>query len=258
MHKKLNLARPKLYTEKIQKLKLKNTDPVFSKMVDKYQCRQIVEKEIGNDFLIPILGVWDHADDIDLAALPDKFVLKTTHDSGSVIICQDKNNFEFDQIKKKLNKKLKTNYFYKSREYPYKNAIPRIMAEQYMHDENQYQLDDYKFFCFDGEPKFVHITQNTRNNKNSVYFNTDFEPLPFSTNDLLHDPGLIRKPLLFENMLSVAAKLSKGIKHVRIDLYYINNKIYFGEYTFHNSGGIIHFNPEVWDGIIGQYLTLGE
>jgi len=256
MHKKLNWKAPKLYTEKIQILKLENRDPLFSNMVDKFQCRQIIANLLGEKYLIPILGVWDNVDEIDFSNLPEQFVLKATHDSGSVLICKNKSNFDIKLAKKKLQKALKTNYFYKSREYPYKNAIPRIIAEKYLFDETQEELIDYKFFCFNGIPVFLQITSNYNGIKNVVYYDMNFQVLPFTTGSPMSNPTIIRRPESFTTMKCIAEKLARGIKHIRIDLYYVNQQIYFGEFTFHNSGGIIHFNPPEWDKKIGDLLKI--
>lgn len=256
MHQKLNLENPILYTEKIQWLKLKNTKPLFSKMVDKFESREIVSEKIGINYLIPLIGVWNSINEINFDELPDKFVLKTTHDSGSYIVCRNKSQLNYNEVKKKLSKALKRNYFYRSREYPYKHATPRIIAEKYMYDETQLELNDYKFYCFHGVPKFVQITTGKGKTKNSVYYDMDFKPLPFTTSNWENSPEKIRRPEKFQEMIDVSRKLSNGLTHIRIDLYYINNRIYFGEYTFHSSGGIIRFNPPEWNRIIGNWVML--
>lgn len=254
MHESLDLKNPKTYTQKIQWLKLHNIDPLFSRMVDKYQVREIIKEKLGESFLIPLYGAWNSFDEINFKKLPDQFVLKTTHDSGTVIICRDKKNFDNANARKKLTKSLNTNYFYKSREYPYKNAIPRIIAEQYMHDETQEELTDYKFFCFHGEPRILQITANFDGEKAVGYFDMDFYPMPFCTGQLKEDPKLFQKPGDFERMIKIAKKLSKNIVHVRIDLYYINGRIYFGEYTFHHNGGIVRFSQSEWNVIVGDMI----
>ncbi len=254
MHEKLDFKHPKTYTQKIQWLKLKNTNPLYSKMVDKYQVREIIKKELGEEYLIPLLGVWNSFAEINFEKLPEQFVLKTTHDSGTVIICKHKASFDKAYARKKLTRALKINYFYKSREYPYKNAIPRIIAEVYMHDENQTELTDYKFFCFNGEPRILQITANKGNEKMVCYFDMNFNPMPFYTGQSKADPGLFKKPFNFEKMVRLARQLSQNILHVRIDLYYINEKIYFGEFTFHHNGGIVKFSPPEWAEIIGDMI----
>lgn len=256
MKEQLDLKNPKTYSQKIQWLKLHNTNPLYSRMVDKYQVREIIKEKLGEEYLIPLLGVWNSFDEINFATLPEKFVLKTTHDSGTVIICTDKDKFDLISAKQKITKALQRNYFYKSREYPYKNAVPRIIAEQYMHDENQTELTDYKFFCFQGVPAFLQITANKGVDKAVGYFDMDFNPMPFHTGQILPNPHGLQKPDDFEKMIEIAKQLSKDIIHVRIDLYYINNRIYFGEYTFHNNGGIVRFSPAEWNGMVGDMIEL--
>ncbi len=258
MHEKLDLNPPKTYTQKIQWLKLHNTNPQYSKMVDKYEVREIIKKELGGEYLIPLLGVWNQFDEIDFEKLPNEFVLKTTHDSGNVIVCKNKASFDQKAARKKLTRALKTNYFYKSREYPYKNAIPRIIAEKYMRDETQAELTDYKFFCFHGEPKILQITQNRNGKKEVGYFDMEFQPMPFYTGNLKPDYSQFCKSPCFEKMVEIAEKLSRGLVHVRIDLYCINDRVYFGEYTFHNAGGIVRFSPEEWNLVIGSMFHISK
>jgi hypothetical protein len=255
MHERLDLKNPKTYTQKIQWLKLNNTDPAFSRMVDKYQVREIIREKLGEEYLIPLLGVWHSFDEIDFDKLPEQFVLKTTHDSGTIIICKDKVSLDRAYAKKGLTKALRANYFYKSREYPYKNAIPRIIAETYMCDEKQTALTDYKFFCFNGKPEFVQITVNNDGIKNSGYYNMSFETIPFNTGNALPQIAM-PKPQNFDEMIKISELLSQDLLHIRIDLYNVNTKIYFGEFTFHNAGGIIHFDPPEWNKIIGDKLQI--
>ena len=156
----LDLKNPKTYNEKLQWLKLYDRNPLYTTLVDKYEVKNYITEKIGYDYVIPTLGVWDKFDDIDFDALPNEFVLKTTHDSGGVVICKDKKVFNFKKAKQKIEKSLKTNYFYVHREWPYKNVKHRIIAEQYMVDESGYELKDYKFFCFDGKVKALFIAKD--------------------------------------------------------------------------------------------------
>lgn len=255
MSKWLNLDNPKTYTEKLQKLKLLNKGQDFSDKVDKFEVRKIVEAKIGGDYLIPIIGSWDTFDDIDFSKLPNQFVLKTTHDSGTVIICTDKSKLDHNATKIKLTKALQRNYFYLSREYPYKYARPRIICEEYMFDEQQKELDDYKFFCFHGEPKFVEITTGKGQHKQRGYYNLDLEPMPFTLGNLVNSP-LSETVDCFSEMLILVKQLAKDLKHVRIDLYVVNSKVYFGEYTFHHSGGVFEVHPPEWDLELGRMIAL--
>ena len=256
MGKPLNLDKPKTFTEKIQWLKLHNTDTLYSKMVDKYQVREIVAAKIGERYLIPLLGVYNSFDEIDFNLLPEKFVLKTTHDSGNVVVCSDKKDINLNSAKIKLTKALKVNYFYCSRDYPYKNAIPRIVAESFIEtDTPQLGLLDFKFFCFYGEPKCVLVVSGRGDDTRNNFFNLEFKPFEVK-GGFLPSNYEIQKPDNFEEMIKIAQELSKGLIHVRIDLYNILGKIYFGEYTFHHNGGLTKFEDENEDVRWGDMLQI--
>ena len=165
MGKKLNLKNPQTFNEKLQWLKLYDRKPIYTTMVDKYEVKQFVANIIGEEYIIPTLGVWNSFDDIDFDSLPDRFVLKTTHDSGGVVICSDKRKLDLDTARKKLTKSLKNNFYYQGREWPYKNVKPRIIAEKYVIDDITGELRDYKFFCFDGDPKFMFIATERQDSR---------------------------------------------------------------------------------------------
>ena len=256
--KKLNLDNPVTYNEKLQWLKLYDRNPTYTQMVDKYEVKNYVANIIGEDRVIPTLGVWDKFEDIDFDKLPNEFVLKCTHDSGGVVICKDKANFDVKKAKKKLKKSLRKNYFYKNREWPYKDVKPRIIAEKYMVDESGYELKDYKFFCFDGEVKYLFIAKD-RDNPNEEtkfdFFDENFNHLPITNGHPNSEPPYF-KPDGFEEMKELASKLSKGIPQLRVDFYNINGKIYFGELTFYHWSGFVPFNPPEWDKIFGDNIKL--
>lgn len=254
MKEYLNLKSPRTYTQKIQWLKLHNKSKMCSDLVDKYTVKCIVSQLIGEKHIIPLIGVWEKFEDINFDVLPEQFVLKTTHDSGNVVICKNKKDIDFELLKLRFNKALKMNYFYKSREYPYKNVVPRLIAEEYMIDKNNSELIDYKFFCFHGEPKFLQISKKINDVRRVSYYDLEFNLLQFTTDG--YNSYMFEKPMLFDEMKTIASVLSKNIIHVRIDLYVINNQVYFGEYTFHNNGGIIHFNPKDWNKRIGDFINL--
>jgi hypothetical protein len=188
--------------------------------------------------------------------LPEKFVLKTTHDSGGVVIIKDKSKFDKKHTEKIINKSLQTNFFNLSREYPYKNIEPRIIAEEYISNENGGELKDYKFFCFNGEPKLLFIASNRNIDTRFDFFDTDFNHLDIKKNGYINAEMIIHKPQNFENMIEISRKLSQNIPHVRIDLYNVNGKIFFGEYTFFHWGGTVPFEPKEWDKILGDYISL--
>ncbi len=253
MKRLLNLKNPITYTEKIQWLKLHNTDSLYSMLVDKYAVKDYIKKKLGEQYVIPLLGVWDDYNEIEFDALPDRFVLKTNHDSGTVIVCPDKSKLDHDIARMKLNKALSSNYFYKSREYPYKNIKPHIIAEEYIYESEQLELTDYKIFCFHGEPLYLYITSSKAGQKYVNYFDIQFQSLSLSTGFPSNPHGL-EQPKNFDRMIEIARLLSHNIIHVRIDMYNINGKIYFGEFTFHNSGGIIKFDPPYWDEAWGELI----
>lgn len=254
----LNLDNPQTYNEKLQWLKLYDRRPTYTQMVDKVEVKKYVANVIGAEHIIPTLAVYDRADDIDFDELPNQFVLKCTHDSGGIVICSDKSKLNKEITIKTLKKGLKKNYFYRNREWPYKNVKPRIIAEQYMTDDENGGLKDYKFFCFGGEPKYMFIATDrfTIGEETKFdFYDMDFNHLPF-TNGHPNATKYIEKPSGFEKMKSLAAKLSKNIPHVRVDFYDINGKIYFGEMTFFHWSGMMPFDPIEWDYKFGQPIIL--
>lgn len=258
MGKKLDLKNPQSYNEKLQWLKLYDRKPEYTMMVDKQAVKVYVANLIGEEYIIPTLGVWDNADEIDFSKLPNQFVLKCTHDSGGLVICTDKSKLNIAQAKSKLNGCLNHNFFWGQREWPYKDVKPRIIAEKYMVDESGTELKDYKFFCFDGEPKAMFIATDRSNPNEETkfdFFDMDFNHLPF-TNGHPNSTKEIKKPDGFDEMKVLVAKLSKGMPHVRVDLYNINGKLYFGELTFSHWSGLVPFVPEEWDYTFGSWINL--
>lgn len=257
MQKKLNLEKPETYNEKLQWLKLYDRCSEYTQMVDKAEAKKVVEKLIGEEYVIPTIGVWDNFDDIDFEELPNQFVLKTTHGSGGVIVCKDKTKLNFTEARKIIDASFKCNYFVYGREWPYKNLKPRIIAEKLMIDESGTELKDYKFFCFDGEPKVMFIASDRPHDTRFDFFDMNFKHLPF-TNGHENASKQLNKPQNFDLMIELAKKLSQNIPHVRIDLYNINGEIYFGEFTFFHWGGMVPFVPEEWDYKLGSWITLPE
>lgn len=252
----LHLKNPKRFNEKLQWLKLNCKREEYSKMVDKYEVKKVVASMIGEQYIIPTYGVWERFEDIDFNSLPEKFVLKCTHDSGGLVICNDKNNFDIISAKKKIEKSLKRNYFLAHREYPYKNVVPRIIAEKYMTDESGWQLKDYKIFCFNGEPKFIEVDYDRYVNHKLNVYDLDWNFVNFymtSPNDI---NVKIEKPQKFSEMINLAKILAKDTIFVRVDFYSINDKLYFGELTYHPGSGAIDFHPDKYDLILGDMLKL--
>lgn len=257
MGRELNLEHPLTYTEKLQWLKLYDHRPEYTTMVDKYAVKEYIADKIGQEYVVPLLGVWDKTEDIDFDSLPDQFVLKTTHDSGGIVVCKDKSRLDIPAARKKLSYFLKRNYYDHNREWPYKNVPHRIIAEKYMEDSRQGELRDYKFFTFGGVPKVLYIAQGRGRGGETVadFFDMEFNHLPFTID---HDiaPVLPEKPINFERMQELAAKLSAGTPQLRVDFYEVDGKVYFGEMTFFHCSGLEAFHPEQWDRIFGDWVTL--
>lgn len=249
-----NLETPKTYNEKINWLKLNVKNPLYTKLVDKYEVKSYVGNIIGSQYIIPTLQVYEDVDSIDFDALPEQFVLKCTHDSEGLVICKDKTSLNIDKAKKKLRRALKQNFFYIGREYPYKNVKPRIIAEPYLEDNIYNELRDYKFFCFDGEPKFMLVISNRMNDAKIDYFDLNFKHLD-TRQKYENADQKIEKPINFDKMIELSRTLSKKLGHVRVDFYEVNGKIYFGELTFYHFSGFMPFEPAKWDEIFGEYFN---
>ena len=255
--KKLDMNHPQTFNEKIQWLKLYCRKSEYTKMVDKQGAKEIVEEILGEEYIIPTLGVWDKSDDINFDQLPNQFVLKCTHDSGGLVICSDKNKLDILKAKRKLNSCLKHNFYWGQREWAYKDVKPRIIAEKYMVDESGTELKDYKFFCFNGEVKMFKIDFDRYIEHHANYYDRNCKLLPFG--EASFPPLSDRKltiPVNIKEMILIAEKLSQGIKFIRIDLYNINGKIYFGEYTFFPASGFGKWIPEEYDKVIGAWISL--
>lgn len=254
----VDFKNPKTYNEKLQWLKIYNRDPLYNTFVDKYLVKEYVAKKIGEQYIIPLLGKWNSFDEIDFDKLPDQFVLKCNHDCGGIVICRDKSSFDKVAAKKKLEEHLKDNYYWQHREWPYKDVKPCIFAEKYMVDESGYELKDYKWFCFDGEPKALYIAQDRENENEDTkfdFYDMAFNHLPIK-NGHPNANAIKEKPEGFEEMCKLAQVLSKGIPHVRVDFYNINGKIYFGELTLFHMSGFVKFEPKEWDKIFGDWIKL--
>ena len=258
MKKELDLYNPKTFNEKLQWLKLYDRNPEYTKMVDKYDVKEYVSKIIGEEYVIPTIGVYEKFDNIDFAKLPNQFVMKCTHDSGGIIICKDKKKLDINLARKKINKSLRNNYYYKHREWPYKNVKPRIIIEKYLDDGKNSQLNDYKIMCFNGKAKCSFVCSE-RDNKDLglavTFFDLDWNRMPFERHYRSSDK-VILKPKNYNKMIELSEKLSENIPFVRVDWYEINGKLYFGELTFFPGAGFEEFTPEEWDYKIGDMLEL--
>lgn len=256
--KELDLDNPTTYTEKLQWLKLYDRNPLYTTLVDKVKVKLWASNRIGSDYIIPTLGIWEDFDAIDFDALPNRFVLKTTHDSGGVVVCKDKAAFNFDNAKMKLERSLNNNFYYAKREWPYKNVPPRILAEEYKEDSSG-ALKDYKFFCFDGEPKFMFIASDRFGDTETKFdfFDMNFVSIPVKNGHPNSDVP-VAKPVLFDQMCELARCLASGLPHVRVDFYEANGKIYFGEMTLYHWSGFVAFDPVEYDYIFGALINLPD
>lgn len=257
MNKKLNLEHPFTFNEKLQWLKLYDRNPEYTNMVDKYEAKKYVANIIGEEYIIPTLGVWDKFEDIDFEKLPNQFVLKPTHTSGNVFICKDKNNIDYRKLKIEVSKWMKRRYYYIHREWPYKYIKPRIIAEKYMGTNEQKELIDYKFFCFNGNPKVILVCSErfSADNMCETWFDENWNFLDIiESNHRVNKK--IKKPINFSQMMEFSKKLSRDIPFIRVDFYEINGKIYFGELTFFPAAGFEKFEPEEWDKKLGNMLEL--
>lgn len=239
MGKKLNLERPETYNEKLQWMKLYNRDPKYTMLVDKEAVKAEVEKKVGSKYIIPTLGVWERFEDIDFSKLPERFVLKCTHDSGGLVICKDKATLDLVSARKKIEHCMKRNYYLNTREWPYKNVPRKIIAEQYISCADGAIPLDYKFYCFSGKIDSVMVCVGREfGHPTFFYYDLDWNRKKYQKPGI--EPSLdesIPRPENFAEMIEVVQKLAKGYPEVRIDLYNIDGKIYFGEYTFFNQSG---------------------
>lgn len=264
MKKSLDFRNPQTFNEKMQWLKVNNRRDIYTTLVDKYSVRAYIKNMIGEKYLIPLLGeVWNRVEDIDFDSLPNQFVLKTTHDSGGVVICTDKSKFDRDKAIKKLKLSLGHDYYGESREWPYKNVKKRIIAETFMKDTENEELKDFKFYCFNGVPTYCHVIGSRQTNETMDFYDMEWNLMPFTKmknmfEEFPHDTSNTTPPDKLKEMMSIAKKLSKGFPFVRIDLYQINNKVYFGEITFFPNSGFGKFSPESWDSKIGEQINLSQ
>lgn len=258
MGKRLNLNNPQTFNEKIQWLKLYDRKPIYTDMVDKILAKDYVARIIGNEHIIPTLAVFDNPDQIDFDKLPNQFVLKCNHGCGDMCICSDKTKLDYEKVRESLREGMNHDYYMQWREWPYKNVKRRIICEKFMVDESGYELKDYKFFCFNGKPEYLFIASDRQVKGEETkfdFFDMDFNHMPF-TNGHPNNPKGVKKPAGFEKMKELAAKLSAGIPHVRVDFYDINGQIYFGELTLSHWSGMVPFEPEEWDKKFGDLLIL--
>lgn len=258
MGKTINWKHPETLNEKIQWLKVYDRKPEYTQMADKCEAKKYVAAQIGEEHIIPTLGVWENFDQIDFSLLPDKFVLKCTHDSGGLVVCRDKSQLDIEMARKVMTASLKNNYFYYGREWPYKNIKPRIIAEKYMEQIDGTGLVDYKFYCFEGKPQYLYVSKNMDDHRLATvtFVDMNWNMMPVERTDYKSDKEMPLRPSRFDEMRKIAEKLSQGHKFLRVDLYQINGEVFFSELTFHPASGYMGVIPSEYDKIMGQYIKI--
>lgn len=248
-----NFNRPQTFNEKLNWLKLYGRRDVYTTMADKYEVKEFVAKKIGEEYVVENYLVVDHWDAIDFKKLPNQFVIKGTHDSGGAFVCRDKESFDFEAVRQQVEKNLKRNYFYPNREWPYKNIKPRIIIDRFLDDQTGKELRDYKFWCFNGKPVYMYCTIKGDNVYENFY-DMEFNPVMINHGFPRHTPEF-EKPSQFELMKELAEKLSKDVPFVRVDFFQVDERVFFGEFTFYDWAGLRPFERD-WDFRLGQLLKL--
>lgn len=257
--KKMNWNHPKGYCEKLNWLKINDRNPLYTQLVDKIEVKKYVANVIGEEYVIPTIAVYNSASEINWDELPQKFAIKCNHDSGSCIVCQDKEKLNKKDVDSWLHYKLNKNWFKQAREWAYKDVNRRILVEELMKDPSG-DIKDYKFFCFDGEVKALYIVNNRQNqdiNTTSDFFDADFNWIPVKCH-FDNSSVLPERPLNFELMKNLCSKLSKGFPQVRIDFYEASGKVYFGEFTFYTFGAENPLCPEQYELLFGSWINLNK
>lgn len=262
-HKFINFKNPISFNEKLQWLKIYDRKPEYTTMVDKHLAKEYVASKIGREYIIPTLGVWEKAEDIDFDALPNQFVLKCNNDSGGIVICKDKSKLNKEEAIRLLSSRLNNNGFWYGREWPYKNVKPYILAEKYMEDmttgeKHKDGLTDYKVHVFNGRPRFILVCKDRygKNGMTETFFTDHWEKMNMRRTNQSDSLELIPKPAELEQMLNLATVLADNMPFLRVDFYVVNHKLYFGELTFYPASGFKAFEPQIWDRQLGDYLTL--
>jgi hypothetical protein len=254
--RELQLDNPHRYNDKLQWLKLYWRDPLAAKCADKYEVRQYVAEKIGNKYLNELYGVYKSVNEINLDELPKSFVLKATHGSGFNIICKDKNMMNWSKEFRRMRRWLKRNYYWKSREWVYRDIEPRIVCEKYLQEKAAADLRDYKIFCFGGEPKLIQVDYDRFKNHRRNLYDLEWNLLDVEIKYPRDDSIIINRPANLELLLDLSGKLSQGFPHVRVDFYLVNGQIFFGELTFFHASGRGKFRPEEFELVMGEWLNL--
>ncbi len=257
--KKLELEHPVEFNQKLQWMKLYYRNPLLTTLVDKAEAKKYVAERIGEEYIIPTYGVWNSFDEIDFDQLPEQFVLKGTHDSKSVVVCRDKSKLDWKKAKKTIDASLSKNYYEKYREWAYKDVPPRVIAEKFMQDDSGEELSDYKVMCFGGEPKIIQVHHGRFSYHTQDIYDQDWNKMDIDQGATMPtSPEEMPKPAFLEEMLRLSRTLAEGFPEVRVDWYYAENHLYFGEMTFYDAAGWDDFRPDIWNKIIGDWIVLPE
>ncbi len=258
--KKCNLDNPKTFQEKLQWIKLNDRKEIYHQMVDKVEVKKFISERVGEEYVIPTIGVYDRFGDIDFDSLPNEFIIKNTHDSGSYCICTDKSKFDIEAAKKKLDARKDIDYYIYHREYPYKGLKRRIIIEPLLHDDKSPFLTDYKFFTFNGEPKCFYTTSDrgSATGLKEDFFDCQGNLIELNQKGYENNPKTPALPLNLKSMVEFSRILAKDTYHLRVDFYEINGRMYVGEMTFFDGAGFAPFTPEKYNRILGDWITLPE
>lgn len=256
---KCDLEHPKSFNEKIQWLKFHDRKEIYHDLVDKDKVKHIVGDLIGNEYIVPTLGVWKKFDEIDFARLPNRFVLKCTHDSASVVLCKDKTSFDCFSARERLTEALRTDYYhYEGKQWAYKGVERRIIAEEYLDEGSNVGLTDYKFMVFGGKCRCVFVCSGRQSGLRLDAYDTDWQLMPFTRNNHPNMKERVPRPQCYDTMLMLAENIAKFVNNpfVRVDFYQVDGKVYFGEVTFYPEGGLGRFSPIEWDYVMGEWIKL--
>ena len=252
----LNLDDPQSFNEKIQWLKIHDRKNVYQTLVDKYEAKQYIASKIGSEYIIPTLGVWQTFSDIDFSILPESYVLKCTHDSGGVLLVN--NDLNKEEEEKRFSRLLKRNYYYMYREWPYLNVTPRIIAEEYLREDNKKDLTDYKIHCFNGDPRVVLVCQNrfSQEGMTEDFFDISWNHYDVKRQNHPNAKKLPEKPSELSEMMTLAKNLCVDIPFLRVDFYIVKHRIFVGELTLYPASGLQKFIPESFDYEMGKWLKI--
>ena len=253
---RLNLRHPRTYNEKLQWIKLYDRRPEYILYADKYRVREYIAKAIGESYLVPLIGVYSKVEEIPWDELPDRFVLKCNHASGTNVICRDKHDLDIALTEEKLDAWLKRNAYWGAREWCYKDIEPCIICEAFIETPDGNTPDDYKFMCFNGVPRLIQVHHDRYGDHTLDYYTPEWKKSDLHRIDASTSEKVVEKPEKLNEMLSIAETLSKDIYYARIDLYYVNGSIYFGEITLYPTGGFSTFAKHEDDLLLGSYMKL--